>query len=93
MHRIDGFKGFENSTRVENGMIAIMLIRIDSRRNITRYYKLDVQPTLFGEWSFIREWGRIGRPGTVRIETLRTPATADITMALDWVRKRKRGYR
>ena len=50
-------------------MTAIMLTRINDRRNMARFYKLDVQPTLFGEWSFIREWGRIGRAGTVRTET------------------------
>lgn len=30
-----------------------------------RFYLLDVQPNLFGEWSFIREWGRTGQPGQV----------------------------
>ncbi|MGA9546899.1 MAG: WGR domain-containing protein [Rhodomicrobium sp.] len=24
------------------------------------FYVLDVQPNLFGEWSLVREWGRIG---------------------------------
>lgn len=27
---------------------------------------ITVTPTLFGEWALIREWGRIGSPGTVR---------------------------
>ncbi|WP_208074031.1 WGR domain-containing protein [Bradyrhizobium barranii] len=49
-----------------------MLTRIDVRRNTARFYKLDIQPTLFDEWSLVREWGRISRPGTVRAETLRT---------------------
>lgn len=40
----------------------------DPRRNQYRYYLLDVQPHLFGEWSLIREWGRIGRPGQVKID-------------------------
>ena len=35
---------------------------------MARFYKIDVQPTLFGEWAAVREWGRIGRAGTVRIE-------------------------
>jgi predicted DNA-binding WGR domain protein len=45
-------------------MAAITLIRTDSRRNMARFCKLDVQPTLFGEWSLVREWGRIGRDGS-----------------------------
>ena len=32
-------------------MSAIVLTRIDDRRNIARFYKLDVQPTPFGGWS------------------------------------------
>jgi predicted DNA-binding WGR domain protein len=45
-------------------MTAIHLARIDADKNMSRFYKLDVQPTLFGEWSLVKEWGRIGRPGT-----------------------------
>jgi len=74
-------------------MTAIMLTRIDDRCNVARFYKLDIQPTLFGEWSFVREWGRIGRPGTVRVETHRTRGKADMSMALNWTRKLKAGYR
>jgi predicted DNA-binding WGR domain protein len=32
-------------------MTAIMLTRIDNHRNMARFYKLDVEPTLFGECS------------------------------------------
>ena len=31
-----------------------------------RFYLLDVQPDLFGQWSFIRKWGRVGQPGQAR---------------------------
>lgn len=34
------------------------LAHIDPGRNRWRWYVLCVQPTLFGEWSLIREWGR-----------------------------------
>jgi predicted DNA-binding WGR domain protein len=47
-------------------MSAVVLRRIDAAQKMARFYRLDVQPDLFGGWSFIREWGRIGRPGTVR---------------------------
>ncbi|WP_275949213.1 WGR domain-containing protein [Bradyrhizobium septentrionale] len=47
-------------------MTAVNLVRIDADKKMARFYKLDVQPTLFGEWAVIREWGRIGRGGTVR---------------------------
>jgi predicted DNA-binding WGR domain protein len=42
------------------------LIRTDHARRMARFYVLDVQPDLFGAWCFIRERGRIGRPGQLR---------------------------
>jgi predicted DNA-binding WGR domain protein len=44
-------------------MSAITLHRIDPSRNVRRYYRLDVQPDLFGWWVFVREWGRINTGG------------------------------
>jgi predicted DNA-binding WGR domain protein len=48
-------------------MTALTLTRRDPTKNLHRYYRLDVQPDLFGAWCFIREWGRIGRSGQVRV--------------------------
>jgi len=31
-----------------------------------------VLPTLFGDWSLVREWGRIGSPGTVKKDWFET---------------------
>jgi len=42
-------------------MNAITLHRTDPAKNMRWFYRLDVQPELFGQWRFIREWGRIGR--------------------------------
>jgi WGR domain len=47
-------------------MTAIVLRRTDAEKNMARFYRLDVQPNLFGSWSFIPEWGRIGRLGQAR---------------------------
>lgn len=69
-----------------------MLTRIDSHLNMARFYKLDVQPTLFGEWSLVREWGRIGRAGTVRTDTYPTRGTADLAMIDQYARKACKGY-
>jgi predicted DNA-binding WGR domain protein len=44
-------------------MTALTLTRSDPTKNLHRYYRLDVQPDLFGAWCFIREWGRIGHRG------------------------------
>jgi predicted DNA-binding WGR domain protein len=43
--------------------------RIDHARNISRFWLSLVTPTIFGGWSLLREWGRIGSSGTVRLAT------------------------
>jgi predicted DNA-binding WGR domain protein len=48
-------------------MNAVILYRHDPFRNIRRYYRLDMQPDLFGFWLFVREWGRIGYSGQPRV--------------------------
>jgi predicted DNA-binding WGR domain protein len=74
-------------------MTALYLTRVSAAENMQRFYKFDIQPTLFGEWLVVWEWGRIGRPGTVRVETHHSRGKADIATALSWARKLKRGYR
>jgi predicted DNA-binding WGR domain protein len=45
------------------------LTNTDPATNRHRFYSVHIMETLFGEWSVLREWGRIGSPGTVRLET------------------------
>jgi predicted DNA-binding WGR domain protein len=45
------------------------LTRSDPDRNIDRFYVVDVTPTLFGEWAVLREWGRRGSPGIMRLSS------------------------
>ena len=73
-------------------MTSINLVRIDNDKNMARFYKFDVQPTLFGEWSLVREWGRIGQAGGVSVEMHETRGKADIALIAKWAQKRKRGY-
>jgi predicted DNA-binding WGR domain protein len=73
-------------------MTAFVLTRIDAGKNMQRFYKLDVQPDLFGGWSLIREWGRLGRAGQVRMENYPTRGTADLAMVCHYTRKVRKGY-
>ena len=41
----------------------IHLHRVDPTRNMARFYTMALQPTLFGDWALLREWGRIGSAG------------------------------
>jgi len=43
-----------------------LFARVDSERKIYRSYIVSHTLTLFGEWTLLREWGRVGLPGTVR---------------------------
>jgi predicted DNA-binding WGR domain protein len=57
-----------------------------------RFYKIDVQPTLFGEWAVIREWGLIGRGGAVRSAPYGTASEVEAACDRQWQRKERRGY-
>src|SRR4051812_27020097 len=39
-------------------------------------YLLDVQQDLFGQWWFVREFGRIGAAGTIKLDLFSTEAEA-----------------
>ena len=43
------------------------LIRTDPTKKLHRFYVVRLAPTLFGGWTLLREWGRRGSPGTVRL--------------------------
>lgn len=70
----------------------IHLTRTDPARNMARFYALHLTPTLFGEWSLVREWGRIGQGGTVRQELFQGRAAAEQAFAQILERKQRRGY-
>jgi len=74
-------------------MSAIILHRIDAAKHMRRYYRLDVQPDLFGQWCFIREWGRIGRAGQVRMVPYAIATEAHEALALQQRLKERRGYK
>lgn len=44
------------------------LTRSDASCNMNRFYRMEVQPDLFGGWTLWREWGRIGRGGQLRFD-------------------------
>ena len=68
------------------------LYRIDPSRNMRRYYRLDIEPDLFGHWMLTRHWGRIGSRGQTRVTSY--PSEVDAFIALSRQRrvKEKRGY-
>jgi predicted DNA-binding WGR domain protein len=74
-------------------MNAVHLHRIDPARNMLRFYRLDVQPDLFGGFAVVKEWGRIGaRGGRLVGEWHLTEAQALAAVQRQAERKRRRGY-
>jgi predicted DNA-binding WGR domain protein len=73
-------------------MTATVLSRIDPGKKVHRFYCLDVQPDLFGQWCLMREWGRIGIAGRER--SFPFPTRPQAQDALDKHRhvKERRGY-
>jgi predicted DNA-binding WGR domain protein len=70
----------------------IVLTRSDPERKMHRFYALAIAPTLFGEWTLMVEWGRIGSAGMVHRHTFDDEATAQATLARRLVTKMRRGY-
>jgi predicted DNA-binding WGR domain protein len=70
----------------------IMLTRSDPAKNMHRFYALHLAPTLFGEWSLITEWGRIGSPGKVIHRTFETEEFAETALGKRMKVKIRRGY-
>ena len=70
----------------------IDLKRIDPSLNMRRFYRMCLQPDLFGGVDLVREWGRIGCRGQFLIERHSDEAAAINSMQSLEVSKLKRGY-
>ena len=69
------------------------LERRDPGRHMARFYAVKVVPTLFGPWALVREWGRIGSPGTLRADWFETEKEAETARARLVLQKVRHGYR
>lgn len=70
----------------------IRIERVDHDANMFRFYRLRLMPDLFGGVSLLREWGRIGTQGRLRIECFEDAGSAADAMAALYRAKQKRGY-
>jgi len=68
------------------------LTRTDLTRNINRFYVVQVMPSLFGDWTVMREWGRRGSPGTMRLKSYRRREEAHVDEQRTIKRRLQRGY-
>lgn len=70
----------------------VVFTRSDPARKAHRFYVVQLAPTLFGEWTVLREWGRIGSPGTVRSTSFASEQDAQQTEEEIVRRRLRRGY-
>jgi predicted DNA-binding WGR domain protein len=73
-------------------MNAVNLRRVDPARNMSRFYRLDMQPDLFGGVLLVKEWGRIGAQGRMVAELYDSEVLAADALERQADRKRRRGY-
>ena len=69
------------------------LIRIETTSNKHRFYRCAIWPGLFGDVSLVREWGRIGQPGRMRLDAQPDTSAARGKMTELIRRKERKGYR
>jgi predicted DNA-binding WGR domain protein len=67
--------------------------RIDAAKNMARYYRLAIEPTLFGNIAVVRGWGRIGTRGQERVEFFDSEKQALSVFLEILLEKRRKGYR
>lgn len=72
---------------------AVDLKRIDPSLNMRRFYRMTIQPDLFGGTSLVREWGRIGCRGQLLVEHHDDEARAVNALMKLSATKKRRGYR
>ena len=70
----------------------IYLTKIDPAKNMARFYTMSVQPTLFGEWALLKEWGRIGSAGRLVSCRFASEREAALAMAEHLEAKLRKGY-
>jgi len=80
------------TTQLDLFPTALQLCRIDAEQNMQRFYRLCLQPDLFGGCTLIREWGRIGSGGRVRHDVFASEGQAVSALVAMSAAKTRRGY-
>ncbi|MQY46111.1 WGR domain-containing protein [Rhizobiales bacterium RZME27] len=75
-----------------NTRFDVCIYRINSAQRMARFYRIAIQPSLFGDFVLVRRWGRIGTHGRAHRQHYASERDAMIEF-LAWLkRKRRRGY-
>ena len=86
---LDAGRGFGSA--VESVML--LLVRIDQAKNMSRWYSINVQPTLIDRCAVVCSWGRYGgNYQRVQVLPMESFETAREVAAIIAKRKIRRGY-
>jgi predicted DNA-binding WGR domain protein len=69
------------------------LEKIEPAANAFRFYRMALWPDLFGRIALMREWGRIGRAGQLRLEPYDDRQQAEAALDRVVQQKQRKGYR
>lgn len=70
----------------------IILERVNHSQNMSRFYAMDLQTSLFGDVLLVRRWGRIGSYGQERHDWFGSEARAAEALEALSAAKLRRGY-
>ena len=70
----------------------VCLRRVDPDRRMARFYILAIEPTLFGGYAVVREYGRVGRSGRVMSNLYASADEAVRVFQRQRQAKARRGY-
>ena len=68
------------------------LRRIKPDRDMARFYAMSLQPTLFGDWALLQEWGWIGSLGRMVSGFFATELEAAVALEKQRAAKLRKGY-
>ena len=71
----------------------VYLEKCDAAQGQARFYALHLAPTLFGDWTLVREWGRIGSPGQIVVDWFESVEDACNALEQKQREKIRKGYR
>ena len=90
--RLTAWSGMLSRPEPAQNLQFLVLERREETCNVARYYVLSIEPTLFGEASLVREWGRIGTRGRRLVELQGTTQLAAESLDRWLARKTRRKY-
>lgn len=73
-------------------LMSVRTRRGNPERNMARFYEIDVQPTLFGDYTVEHHWGRIGATDQSKTFWFDDEAAADKMASQVWAAKTRQGY-